>query len=101
MTNKTEKLELKVVKDMAKSHINIKPEEFLDAEEGDRIGPFKLIDKEEIPCDHENVIWSLDNKHSSTAPNVTGRCEGCGARLKAESEEVKVIEKEDSSEEPE
>lgn len=92
MSHKTEKITLKVVKGI-KSHVNLKPEEFRDADEGDRIGPFKLINKEEVKCNHPDVTWSVESQttDSNQPPDITGHCLACDADLKVSPDTVEVL----------
>lgn len=92
MTNVTEKITLKVIKNVRRSHINIEPIEFVKAEEGDTVGPFKITEKTETSCEHDEVRWDIENKNSTEVPDITGNCPACGATLKAETREVEVVE---------
>lgn len=101
MTYKVQTLKLKVVRATETSHINLKPKELTKAEKGDTVGPFKILEKDEVECNHENIRWSLDEGTSSEPPSVIGTCAGCGATVRSESDEYQIIEEDSEDEDSE
>lgn len=81
-------LKLKQVKD--RGHLYIEDRDLAQAEEGDKVGSYKVVEADEQECDHTERNWSLSDNESESTPTMTGRCTVCGHE--------KIVEPEEQSE---
>ena len=56
-----------------------------EVEEGDSVGDFEVVGVETVRCEHDNVVWKLEEKGTNDlkeVPTVVGECLACGEKAK-------------------